>query len=77
MSLDKSIKHGKEKRKPYYKSGRFDPTCRPNGGCSYCKNNRQHKHKKKICACKAQVDDLYFMDDLDKAIQEYWNDKHD
>lgn len=54
MSLDKAIEHGKEKRKPYYRSGQFDPTCRPNGGCPYCKNNRMHKHKKKECACKFQ-----------------------
>lgn len=46
--MDKAIEHGKEKRKPYYKSGRFDPTCRPHGGCPYCYNNRMHRHKKKI-----------------------------
>ena len=55
MSLDKAIQHGKEKRKPYYRSGQFDPTCRPNGGCSYCENGRMHKHKKKECACEDQV----------------------
>lgn len=55
MSLDKAIEHGKEKRKPYYRSGRFDTTCRPNGGCSYCENSRMHKHKKKECACEDQV----------------------
>lgn len=72
MSLDKSIEHGKEKRKPYYKAGRFDPTCRPNGGCPYCKNNREHKHKKKECSCKDQEADLYLVDDTDKQIQEFW-----
>ena len=55
MSLDKAIEHGKEKRKPYYRAGEFDPTCRPNGGCPYCKNNRAHKHKRKECACKDQI----------------------
>lgn len=55
MSLDKSIKHKKEKCKPYYTVGKYDPTCRPNGGCPYCKNNREHKHKKKESACKAQL----------------------
>lgn len=54
MSLDKAIEHGKEKRKPYYRSGRFDPTCRPHGGCPYCRRNRKHKHKKKESACKDQ-----------------------
>lgn len=47
MSLDKAIHHGKEYRKPYYKSGKHDPTCRPHGGCSYCYNNRMHKHKRR------------------------------
>ena len=46
MSLEKSIKHKKEYRKPYYKSGKFDKTCRPGGSCPYCKSNREHKHKK-------------------------------
>lgn len=76
MSLDKSIQHGKERRKPYYRSGKFDRTCRPNGGCSYCEMNRMHKNKKKECACKAQIDDVYLMDDVDKAIQKYWEHKH-
>lgn len=40
MSLDKAIEHGKEKRKKYYKSGRFDLTCRPHGSCPYCFRNR-------------------------------------
>ena len=74
MSLDKAIEHGKEKRKPYYRSGRFDPTCRPNGSCPYCQNNRMHRHKKKECACKNQVDDIYFMDETDQEIQQYWED---
>lgn len=48
MSLDKAIKHGKEKRKGYAergKPGRYDTTCRPHGGgsgrpCTYCERNR-------------------------------------
>ena len=46
MSLEKSILSGYEHRKPYYHSGRFDVTCRPNGSCSYCHNNRLHKYRK-------------------------------
>lgn len=46
MSLEKSIKHGKEKRKPYYKSKAQDKTCRPGGSCPHCQGNRQHKHEK-------------------------------
>lgn len=35
-------------RKPYTKSKRFDKTCRSNGGCNYCYENRMYKHFKKI-----------------------------
>ena len=41
MSLEKAIKHGKEKRKEYYGSQAFDHSCRPHGGCPYCENNRK------------------------------------
>jgi sulfatase maturation enzyme AslB (radical SAM superfamily) len=44
--LDKAIEHGKEHRKPYYRAGKHDKTCRPNGGCPYCYSNRMHKHKR-------------------------------
>lgn len=43
MSLEKAIAHGKEKRKPYYDSRRFDPTCRARKGCPYCEGNRMHQ----------------------------------
>jgi len=46
MSLDKGIEAGKEKRKAYYDSRRFDPTCRNHGSCSWCEGNRQHRHRK-------------------------------
>lgn len=47
MSLDKAIKHGKEKRKPYRGSKQFDPACRNHGSCTYCRENRQHKMRDK------------------------------
>lgn len=40
--LDKAIEHGKEKRKPFYRTGKFDRTCRCHGGCPYCESNRFH-----------------------------------
>ena len=43
MSLDKAIKHGKEKRKPYRKAKAVDATCRNHGSCPHCKKNRMHK----------------------------------
>lgn len=41
MALDKAIKYGKEKRKPYMKyCEQIDPSCRCNGGCEWCRDNR-------------------------------------
>lgn len=42
MSLDKAIEHGKEKRKPFYRSGKYDKTCRCHGSCPWCLSNRLH-----------------------------------
>ena len=54
MSMDKAIEHGKEHRKPYRHSGRFDPTCRPHGSCPWCKGNREHGAKVRELAATAQ-----------------------
>jgi hypothetical protein len=34
----------------YRKSRAFDRSCRNNGSCSYCRENRLHKHNKKLIA---------------------------
>ena len=47
MSLDKSIKHGKEHRKPYTGSKAIDCTCRNHGSCPWCEENRKHKFRDK------------------------------
>jgi hypothetical protein len=52
MSLDKAIKHGKEKRKKYYGSKDFDCSCRNNKGCPVCRENRLHKHRKQELKAK-------------------------
>jgi len=54
MSMDKAIAHGKEHRKPYRHSGRFDRTCRPHGGCPWCKRNREHAAKVRELAANDQ-----------------------
>lgn len=46
MSLDKAVKSGKEKRKPFAKSEEFDKTCRSHGSCNYCRSNRTHRYAK-------------------------------
>ncbi len=73
MSLDKAIKHGKEYRKKYYDSRRFDYSCRNHGGgrtskpCPYCENNRLFNSKKKKFDADEQIKDFmnYGINDLD------------
>lgn len=48
MSLDKSIEHGKEHRKPYRGSKAIDPSCRNHGGCPWCEGNRLYRTKKEL-----------------------------
>jgi hypothetical protein len=55
--LDKAIKSGKEHRKPYRGSERFDKSCRCNGGCPYCRSNRLHNLTAKILAAEADIKD--------------------
>lgn len=48
MSLDKSIEHGKEHRKPYYKKcERIDKTCRNHGSDPWMYNNRTKRNREK------------------------------
>jgi hypothetical protein len=58
MSLDKGIESGKEKRKQYRKSKRFDSTCRNHGSCKYCENNRLHNDKKRKASAEDKLKDL-------------------
>lgn len=47
MSLDKAIQYGKEHRKQYRGAKAIDCTCRNNGTCEHCKNNRLYSSLKK------------------------------
>lgn len=58
MSLDKAIKHGKEKREPYRKSKRWDHSCRNHGSCSYCEGNRTIQSEKALEGIIEQEDDF-------------------
>jgi hypothetical protein len=60
MSLDKAIKHGKEKRKPYRKSKAFDLSCRNHGSCDWCKSSRNHFDKKRREAADAELKDFKY-----------------
>ena len=55
MALDKAIKAGKEKRKPYRKAKAHDRTCRNHGSCAYCERQRTQKNKALDRAAKEQI----------------------
>lgn len=55
MSLDKSIDSGKEHRKRFRGSKRFDRTCRNHGSCDYCKGNRLYSAKKTLDEAKEKI----------------------
>lgn len=57
MSLDKSIEHGHDHRKQYYGSKAIDKSCRNHGGCPWCEENRNHKHRKREQAMKDREKD--------------------
>lgn len=59
MSLDKAIKHGKEKRKEYHGNKKYDSSCRNHGDCPWCENNRKHKHKKREPIEEKESSDLF------------------
>lgn len=56
MSLDKAVTHGKEHRKPYRKSKRFDGTCRNHGACSYCRDNRTYAGRRAAVVAEEQIE---------------------
>ena len=59
MSLDKAIKYGKEKRKPYRGAKALDSWWRNHGNCSWCKEGRLHKNKKREKSILEQMEDTY------------------
>ena len=46
MGLDRAILSGKEHRRIYQDSRRYDRTCRAHGSCDWCCEGRQFNHKK-------------------------------
>jgi len=58
--LDKSIEHGKEHRKPYYRSGRYDRSCRPHGSCPWCLRNRMHSTLVRELACEDKEEEYKY-----------------
>jgi hypothetical protein len=59
MGLEKSIHSGKEHRKEYRDSRRFDRHCRNHGPCDYCEGNRTHFDKKQRVRSKQEMKEFY------------------
>lgn len=55
MPLDKAIKHGKEHRKPYRGAKRYCKSCRNNGGCGWCEDNRRYQTLKALDVVKQKL----------------------
>ena len=68
MSLDKSIEHGKEHRKPYHGAKAVDKTCRNHGSCEHCAAGRMHKVLRQM-----PVEDVEAVQDL-MAFKERYKD---
>ena len=58
MPLDKAIKYGKEKRKPYTGAKAVDRTRRNHGSCDWCKANRLYNNKKREQSSKEKMEDV-------------------
>ena len=63
MSLNKAIESGKEHRRQYRKAKAVDKTCRNNGSCFWCRDNRMYKYNK----VKEKADS--YMEEIDEEIQ--------
>lgn len=55
MSLNKSIQHGKEHRKPYRGAKAIDCACRNHGSCEWCEGNRTHKNDKRELVAEQEL----------------------
>lgn len=54
MALNKAIASGKEHRKPWYGSSRFDYSCHNHKSCAYCRSNRTIQEQRE--RLKSEVD---------------------
>ena len=55
MSLDKSIKHGKEHRRPYYGAKAADKSCRNHGSDPWAEENRRYCADKRQSSADEQI----------------------
>lgn len=48
MALDKAIAAGKEHRQPRRRAARWDPACRNNRACGWCRSNRTIREQREL-----------------------------
>lgn len=46
MSFDNDYPNRKDRRKPFYNSGKYSTGCRHGGDCEWCRGNRTHRNRK-------------------------------
>ena len=66
MSLDKAIKHKKEKRKPYRGGKAIDVNCRNHGNCDFCRKGRLHKTTKQKLQAQYAINDSLVLEIVDE-----------
>ena len=66
MALDKAIKYGKEKRRPYKDC--LPKSCRNHGSCPFCYGNRKHKFRDKHPEIEEELEEIpwYFESGLNE-----------
>jgi hypothetical protein len=69
MSLDNHYPKRKDRRKPYYRSKRFDRTCRSGGSCPYCLGNRLRNSHRRMMTANQQIEDF-----LNESPTQHWPD---
>jgi len=60
MSLDKGVEYGKERRRDYQGSKRFDRSCRNHGSCDYCRLGREHNNSRREKSAKELFDEYKY-----------------
>lgn len=71
MSLEKSIAHGKEHRKPYRGAKAIDHTCRNHGSCGWCSGNRTHKNDKRELIAENKLEEYEMNRRVEPGLKEY------
>ena len=68
MTLDKAIRHGKERRRPYRRAQAVDRTCRNHGSCPRCRGNRLYNRRRAEAAARHAALETQTMTDLSPAL---------